>query len=288
MNKYLKVMAKVRVHPITWLVMGIAVLTAHFQQLIMLLIVVFFHEMGHAWMATRYKWRIKSITLLPFGGVMETEEYGNRSIKEEVNVIVFGPLQHLWLFALAYGLFAGGFLSEVSFLTFAYMNASICLFNLLPLWPLDGGKLLFLFLSIRLSFLKSHKWMLQFSLLFIMLLVPLSIWLQQFSLNMCIIMAFLLFSIAMEWKQRHYIFMRFLLERHYGKNKEVLQLKPIRVDENEKLYSLLQYFQRGCKHPVIVTNQGKEKGALDETEVLHAYFTEKRTGDKVGDLLYSY
>ncbi|WP_042345608.1 site-2 protease family protein [Bacillus massiliigorillae] len=288
MNKYFKLINKVTVHPTTWLVVGIAVITAHFQALLMLLTVVFVHEMGHACAAVYYKWRIKSIKILPFGGVLETDEYGNRTLMEDLHVTIFGPLQHLWMFLLSYVLLLIGVIEHETFVTFTYINSTICLFNLLPVWPLDGGKLLFLLLSLRYSFIQSHRLALQVSVGASIILLLAFIAFGQFSLNIVIILAFILFSISIEWRQRQYVFMRFLLERHYGKNQDLLKLKPITVDENEQVNHVLQLFQRGYKHPIIVTKDGKERGSLDENEILHAYFTDKLTAIKIGDLLYQY
>ncbi|MDQ7863250.1 hypothetical protein RCO48_26025 [Peribacillus frigoritolerans] len=55
------------------------------------------------------------------------------------------------------------------------------------------------------------------------------------------------------------------------------KLKPISVDSQEPIYKVLELFQRGCKHPVIIMKNGKKSGSLDETEILHAYFSEKMT-----------
>lgn len=282
------ILNKVRIHPTTWLVVGIAVITAHFQAMFMLLMIVFVHEMGHAFGAAYYKWRIKSVTLLPFGGMVETEEYGNRTMKEDLIVTIAGPLQHLWLFFAAYLLNLIGLIENQTFATFVYMNGAVCLFNLLPIWPLDGGKLLFLWFSLKYSFIRSHQLALQCSCVVAGLFLLAVIVLGQFSLNITVILAFILFSIVMEWRQRHYVFMRFLLERHYGRKLDVIKLKPITVDENVQIQTILQLFQRGYKHPVIVTKNGKERGSLDENEILHAYFTDKLTSVKIGDLLYSY
>lgn len=277
-----------RIHPTTWVVMGIAVMTAHFQEMLMLLTVVFVHELGHAVGAAYYKWRIQSVTILPFGGMLETEEYGNRALREDLVVLILGPLQHLWLFLVAFLLYSVGLIEQSTFSTFAYVNGAVCLFNLLPIWPLDGGKLLFLLLSLRYSFLQSHRLILKSSIAISGLFVLCWLLFGQFSLNLVIIVVFILFSIVMEWRQRHYVFMRFLLERHYGKNLEVLKLKPITVDEEEQIQTILQLFHRGYKHPVIVMKNGKERGQLDENEILHAYFSDKLTSIKIGDLLYSY
>ena len=65
-------------------------------------------------------------------------------------------------------------------------------------------------------------------------------------------------------------------------------LKPIKVDQNEQIIEVLERFQRGCKHPVIVLKDGRESGALDENEILHAYFSDKLTSASIGELLYSY
>ncbi len=268
--------------------MIIGILTAHFYELLMLFLIVFVHEMGHAFAAAYFKWRIKSITLLPFGGMLETEEHGNRPLKEDFFVLINGPIQHLWLFVLGYLFYMTGVVEQDLLTTFFYMNATICLFNLLPMWPLDGGKLLFLLLSLRYSFLRGYQLVLQFSFYFVIIFIFLMFGMGQFSLNGLIIIGFILFSLIVEWRQKQYVFMRFLLERHYGRNHQVMQLKPLTVDEQETVHATLQLFQKGSKHPIIIMKNGQERGVLDENELLHAYFTDKLTGIKVGDLLYSY
>ena len=104
--------SKIKVHPTLWFVIGISVATAHFKEMMMLLVIIFVHEMGHAVCAQYFKWRIKSIGLLPFGGNLETEEYGNKSLKEDMLVVLAGPIQHIWLIGLSYILY---FFSVISY-----------------------------------------------------------------------------------------------------------------------------------------------------------------------------
>lgn len=288
MSEYIRLLTKIRFHPTLWFVIGMAVLTAHFTEALMLFLVIFVHEMGHAVSAHYYRWRIKAIQLYPFGGVLDTEEYGNRSLKEDLVVTLAGPLQHLWLIGLAYLLYSTSFLSHEHYVSFLSMNIVLCLFNLMPIWPLDGGRLLFLTASLYRSFLQAQKLMLYISTVFALLLFM--IWLIMEPLNLSVWMIALLigFSIFIEWRQRYYGFIRFLLQRHYGHSTDLNKLKPIEADENEPIYKVLESFQRGCKHPIIVLKDGKERATLDETEILHAYFSEKNTNGKLGDLLYSY
>lgn len=288
MSKYLFLLFKIHIHPLFWAIAALCIVTAQFQSLCMLFTIVFIHEMGHAICARFFSWRIKHIVLLPFGGVVEVDEYGNRPFKEELYVIISGPIQHVWLqgaalFLSQYGLIEGDFYE-----LFTFYNVSILLFNLIPVWPLDGGKLLFLCLSYFYPFSIAHRQMLLFSTITVCIMTAFFFVIEPFQLNIWLILGFILYSLYTEHKQRMFAFMRFLLERYYGKMKEFYSLKPIVVNSEEYVLEVLLKFQRGCKHQVIVQKGEKKLFQLDENEILHAYFSEKRTNAKVGELMYVY
>lgn len=278
----------IQVHPLLWLVVAVAVSTAHFIEVSLLIFIILIHEVGHALAASYYSWRIRKISLLPFGGVAEMDEHGNRPLKEEAMVILAGPLQHIWLMAFAYFLFQFHLISDYVFSIFIQYNLMILIFNLLPIWPLDGGKLIFLLFSLKDSFPKAFKKTLMVSTIGIGIFIVVTLLTEPINLNIWIVIAFLIFSLYFEQKQSRYVFVRFLLERHYGKHNDFRKLKPIVVKEDDLVIHVLEQFQRGYKHPIIIENNGKEKASLDENELLHAYFTEKMITAKVGDLLYPY
>ncbi|MCM2531512.1 M50 family metallopeptidase [Neobacillus pocheonensis] len=284
--KYL--LQHVHIHPLLWIVIALSIATAHFLEVCLLLGIIFIHEMGHAAAASFFSWRIKKITLLPFGGVAEMDEHGNRPLKEEAIVVIAGPLQHLWMMALAYAMYSLDLVPEELFALFINYNLMILVFNLFPVWPLDGGKLIFLLLSLQKAFPEAHRMCLIISFFSLSIFSLLILLTAPAHLNVWVVIAFLYFSLYHEWKQRRFIFMRFLLERYYGKKTGLGQLKPIQANEQDLLIHVLEKFQRGCKHPIIIESDGKEKGMLDENELLHAYFTEKRLSDKISDLLFSY
>jgi stage IV sporulation protein FB len=278
----------IHIHPLLWAIIGLAVATAHFLELSLLLLIIFVHEMGHAAAASFFSWRIKRISLLPFGGVAEMDEHGNRPLKEEVIVILSGPLQHLWMMGLAFLLMEFSLIHEGIYQLFIQFNLMILLFNLLPIWPLDGGKLVFLWLSFHCAFPDAHQKALQVSIGAVLLFIISVLIISPIQLNIWVILAFLLFSLYHEWKQSRYVFLRFLLERYYGNTSELRSLVPIIVAEDEMIIHVLEKFRRGCKHPIIIEKDGKETGSLDENELLHAYFTEKMVTSPISDLLYSY
>ncbi|MCG6856591.1 MAG: site-2 protease family protein [Salaquimonas sp.] len=119
---------------------------------------VVLHELGHAIAARRYGIKTPRITLLPIGGVAELERMPENPLHEIV-VAVAGPLVNVVIAAiLVYGF--GAVLSAdamqaienpaLSFLSrVAAVNVILVLFNLIPAFPMDGGRVLRALLSMR-------------------------------------------------------------------------------------------------------------------------------------------
>ena len=87
-------------------------------------------------------------------------------------------------------------------------------------------------------------------------------------------------------KHRHYVVIRFLLERYYGKWSDYTKLRTITVSEDERISRVLQKFYRGQKHSIIITRHNNERVTLDENELLHAFFAEKQTDAPFSRLIY--
>jgi len=112
---------------------------------------VVLHELGHALMARRYGIRTEDITLYPIGGAARLERIP-RSAGPELLIALAGPAVN---FAIAGGLFLGlNLAGSVSynnvgdfFQRLMYINLGLALFNLLPVFPMDGGRVLRAILS---------------------------------------------------------------------------------------------------------------------------------------------
>ncbi|MBI5585091.1 MAG: site-2 protease family protein [Deltaproteobacteria bacterium] len=104
---------------------------------------VAFHELAHSWVARRYGMNISGITLFIFGGVSELEgEVPNP--RAEFRIAVVGPLSSLFLaglfFLLARQTAGGGI--QALFFYLARINLILGIFNLIPGFPMDGGRVL--------------------------------------------------------------------------------------------------------------------------------------------------
>ncbi len=109
---------------------------------ILMFISVILHELGHSVVALRYKIPVRSITLFIFGGVAQIDTEPPSAIAE-FWIAIAGPITSLAL-ALLFSLLQPmvSALAPVLALTeyLAYINGSLALFNLIPGFPLDGGR----------------------------------------------------------------------------------------------------------------------------------------------------
>jgi Zn-dependent protease/CBS domain-containing protein len=108
----------------------------------MLFVSVLLHELGHSVVALRYKIPVRSITLFIFGGVARIEAEPPNPLSEFL-IAAAGPAVSLALgiaFYLAEGTVAGiePVWGLVKYL--AYINFALVVFNLIPGFPLDGGR----------------------------------------------------------------------------------------------------------------------------------------------------
>ena len=109
---------------------------------IMLFVSVLLHELGHSVVAMRYKIPVRSITLFIFGGVAQIGAEPPSAIAEFL-IAIAGPLVSLALAAFFYAIqpVVGGFEPLLGLVTYlAYINLALVLFNLIPGYPLDGGR----------------------------------------------------------------------------------------------------------------------------------------------------
>lgn len=132
---------------------------------ILLFTSILLHELAHSYMAKRYGVNIESITLFLFGGVSSMEEMP-RDPGQEAKMAFAGPLTSLIIGAvclLIYGnviapnpSLSGNPIYLIIWILGA-MNIVLAIFNLLPAFPMDGGRVLRSFYARRMSYVKATQ-----------------------------------------------------------------------------------------------------------------------------------
>jgi Zn-dependent protease len=121
---------------------------------------VVLHELGHSLQARRYGIAVRDIVLLPIGGVARAERIPENP-RQEIVVAVFGPLVNFALAAVfALVLLARGwpvdFENDFLFNLLA-INLALGTFNLVPAFPMDGGRILRGALATRMDYLSATR-----------------------------------------------------------------------------------------------------------------------------------
>jgi Zn-dependent protease len=121
---------------------------------------VLLHEFGHALMARRFGIKTRDITLLPFGGISSLERLPDRP-RDEILVAVAGPAVNVVIAGVLIAIVGmrafmlepdvsrvGG---ESLLVQLFWMNVTLGVFNLLPAFPMDGGRVLRALLAMRIG-----------------------------------------------------------------------------------------------------------------------------------------
>ena len=156
--------------------------------MVLLFACVFLHELGHSLVAMRFGIAITSITLYPFGGIAALTEIP-REPAREILIAIAGPMVN---FAIAAGLFVGvSFFLPAEQLGLAELsgadllrslfsaNLLLGLFNLIPAYPMDGGRILRGILATRMPYLLATRWAARIGKVFAALFVAAGVMLQD-------------------------------------------------------------------------------------------------------------
>lgn len=273
----------------------ISALTGHLLEICVLFGVVLIHELGHVTAASIFRFRVKEIQLLPFGGVAVLDEIGTVPSWQEVLVIVAGPLQNvlMFLFALAGQTF--GFWSETWTNYFVEVNLMILLFNLLPILPLDGGKLMQILCGLWMSYYQTLHVTFIVSILLgsLMIAVSLGLWgTYGIDLNLLMIGIFLFVSNWSDYRHISYIFIRFLMGREISQANRLsrgVAARPIFAPFLATASEIVKLLKRDQYHVIYLCNeQGIIQHTITEQQVIHAYLSGNDQHDRVKSRYFRY
>ncbi len=126
---------------------------------LLLFICVLLHELAHSYVAKKHGTNIQSITLFLFGGVSSMEEIP-RNPKVEFRMALAGPGTSLLIGSILI-IIHELFKTETPYLRLVwligYINIILFAFNLLPAFPMDGGRMLRAWLAGRMSYVKATR-----------------------------------------------------------------------------------------------------------------------------------
>lgn len=246
----------------------------HFE-LIAVLMIVLLHEGVHCLVSYSYQIQISEIQLFPFGGVVKAEDELGIEPMKEVMIAIAGPLFNFALFLLLF-LLKTIFKYNSQGLDFIMrVNIVIGGFNLLPIIPLDGGRVMRALLANWLGLKKATMTAIQIGKVFCYSFCVLGVLLtiKDFQYFYIILLSALLYyCILQEKKMAYFLLMKEILRKKRTlQDKGVMNTKYLTVLESIDIKYLLQEFSYGKYHFVtVVSASGKVLGTVSESEILDA------------------
>lgn len=204
----------------------ISIFTGNFKKFIIITLITIFHEIGHIIVSILFKFKIEKIVIVPFGLITIFNKPINTKIYKDLIITLMGPLFQFLLFFI---------IKDEKVLS---INYNLLLFNLIPIIPLDGSKLLNILFE--LIFPLKFSYMLS---LFVSLIILFSF----LKLNLTVVLVVLIYLInnIKYYKNFKIYFNKFLLERYlYDYNFKVIKVNKITSFKKYKKHIIKNTFER--------------------------------------------
>ncbi len=242
------------------------------EQTLLLFFLVLCHELSHLLVAAHLGIKAREVELFPFGGVARLEGMLETSPKIEALVAIAGPLSNYLIFGITYYLWPGILEKELG-VFFLEANFMLATFNLLPAFPLDGGRILRALLAKKIGFYRATAFGLKLSKI---LAVCLGLWgiiglyFGISNLHGIFLSIFLFGTAKKEEENFIYLFLRYLLRKGEELKKHgLLPLKQFITTKGVSLGEVVRQFTPGYYHLVLVAEgSGKNFQAVTEHQIV--------------------
>ena len=235
---------------------------------------VLLHELGHAITAKKFNIKTNDITLLPIGGVASLEKLPEKP-SEELMVAFAGPMVNITL-ALLLSFFihypnnseemiaqlSGGINGNNFLLNFFLVNMVLALFNLIPAFPMDGGRMLRAVLSYQLKRNVATKIAARIGQILAIGFIVLG-----FSYNPFLIFIGI-FVIMAAQIETNYTESKYLLKGY--KVRDILMKQYPTIDCNETLDTAVKLMLDSQNKYFLVTKNGILLGTLNRDQIIEA------------------
>jgi stage IV sporulation protein FB len=273
-------MDKLRIsfHPLFIVFAFIIVFFGWAAKFLIYVLVLLIHESAHYFVAKCYGYKLNKMIFMPYGAGIS----GENNIfmpAHEVVIAISGPLINILLVLICVSLWWFYPVTYFYTETFMWANFALGIFNFLPIFPLDGGRIVTALLSNKFKKIKILKFMrimgFIFSLIFAILFF-ISVF-YGINLTFIFISVFLFFSSFNSVKDVYY-------ERSFIKvfenkdNLKPVEVKTYAVNVNTPIYKLVKYIKGNNFTQFIVLNEkNKIVKTLNEQELLKLLDVNKKT-----------
>lgn len=282
---------KIKINPLLLVLSIIWLISGYWSTAVVIYLLLVLHELGHILAAASFRVRIYELELLPFGSSAKMENiFEGHPVKETI-IAAAGPVVSLIFAVSAFTLhhYFPNFIPDELLLAEKYGYLIAC-FNLLPVLPLDGGRILRAILSRRCDFGRATRITAVLGMVAGGALVGYGVYtvfIMRPDILLPMLGLFLFFSAFDEFKQGRYELAKALLNRQKTQfRSESLYVKEVAIRDDMKLSSVLRLLREDDKYYVfkVLNKDMQVKGSFDE-HTLQAEIVKRQSGCTAGDIL---
>lgn len=258
------------IHPLFVLYMVFLAIFGQFESLIVYMFVVIIHELAHSFVAKKLGYKLDKLILMPYGVCLnyQTKKFFP---KDEFFIALAGPLINLLLCILCLALWWIFPIVMPATNIFFVCNLVLFAFNLLPCYPLDGGRILCSILTQKYDRKFAIKITVLFNILLSIILILtffIGLFFGVINMNLLIISMFLIVSIIEPKNKSSY---NYLLLNNFDNSLCVKgnQIKFILINSDEKIYKIIAKMSKNKFNIFYIIYPNKKIKMLTQFSILN-------------------
>jgi len=227
-----------------------------------------FHELAHGTVARALGYHPQKISAGLFGGVLYLSETAIKPL-HELWIHLAGPAFNILVASIFYAFsffYSGSWVNEL-----ILCNIILGIFNLMPFYPLDGGKIIGLYLTYFFGYGKADRFSEIFSKIFSVFLFFLGVYLVQYNLMNLLICALAVNLAIVAREDNRFLFYK--LTKRIEDRRQNFKPRMVVCNQHIQAMKILQaYRPYEARMFTIVNRKGNYKGQLNEEEVLSGIY----------------
>jgi len=230
----MNIFKKISIDLSTYILILLALLAGYIKNVFIILLIVIIHELGHVFFFSIFNIEIESVKIYPYGGMTTVNKKLHERIYKDILISLGGIIFQLILLSIFFFLYKKNIIVSTTYQIFSLYNKNIIIFNLIPIIPLDGSKLLFSIYSKFFSYKKSYYLMIITGIISLIIFI---IYNFIYKLNDIILYIFLIIKLLEIIKEFNLVMNKFYLERimynnYYNKIiNNITDIEKIRIDK---------------------------------------------------------
>lgn len=236
-------------------------------------LLVFIHELGHTLTAYFFGYHVEYIEIFPFGGVAKISESIGVDPWEEIIIAAAGPFTSFLLALIGYHASAMFSIQQEWITFYIIANLVIGFFNLLPIIPLDGGRILRAYLAYFVGFKRATKislWMSKILCLGLSIFGLYTVKHNPVNIMLPFLAIFIYIAAKREYSMAAFVFIKDITEKkQYLLSKGILKTKNLVAVQDSSVKEVMNQFLPRKYHIVTVMDtRCNIVGTLTENQML--------------------